>query len=345
MTIYKAKGLEFDHVVLPYLDRTTRPTDPPLLLWRREGGGLLMAERRSGELYRWLAREDRARDAHERERLLYVACTRARESLHLFAEAEERPAGDSLLSLLWPQYAEAAIDAQTRHLAEAPAAPYRPAARESAASPPAARLRLPADHVWCPPAMDYPPPPVGPAAVERDALAHRPEVGLGTLIHEVLHHLSRVPLPDDALAFCRARQHVWREALQRFGVPDAAHDALLARLTDQLRGVLADPDGRRILQARTGAYAELALSSAGEVGVTRAFVDRTYVDPDGRRWIVDYKTGAPMPGETEQVFVAAEMQRHGPQLQRYAALARAVFAEPLRLALYFTALPRLEVFD
>src|SRR5690606_34845933 len=158
MTIHKAKGLEFDHVILPFLERTTRTNEPPMLLWRREGDGLLLASRESGELYRWLAREDRARERHELERLLYVGCTRARETLHLFAEAAERPAGDSLLALLWPaleaperkEPEPAPVPAETRRVAEAAAGYLRLAEADAPR-----RLRLPADYLWQPPRLAY----------------------------------------------------------------------------------------------------------------------------------------------------------------------------------------------
>src|ERR1039458_4566215 len=62
----------------------------------------------SKTLNRWLKRVEFARDAAERKRLFYVACTRAREELHLFA-TPETTVGDtinphylSLLHAAWP---------------------------------------------------------------------------------------------------------------------------------------------------------------------------------------------------------------------------------------------------
>ena len=107
LTIHKAKGLEFDHVLLPFLDRQTRPTDAPLLRWRLQDDHLLMACRDTGPLYEWLAEEDRQRERHELQRLLYVACTRARRTLLLSAtHPGDAPAHGSLLNLLWPRVAD-----------------------------------------------------------------------------------------------------------------------------------------------------------------------------------------------------------------------------------------------
>ena len=103
LTIHKAKGLEFDHVLLPYLERTTRSDEAELLLWRALPEGLLMGVRDDDGPFEWLARENRFRERHERQRLFYVACTRAKQSLTLFTSAEDRPPDSAMLSLLWPQ--------------------------------------------------------------------------------------------------------------------------------------------------------------------------------------------------------------------------------------------------
>ena len=92
MTIHRAKGLEFDHVLVPGLHRVSRVDDPPPILWRPEAGRLLLGVRGStvGDgVHRWLSHEERHRDANERLRLLYVAATRARHSLQLFGVLED----------------------------------------------------------------------------------------------------------------------------------------------------------------------------------------------------------------------------------------------------------------
>jgi ATP-dependent exoDNAse (exonuclease V) beta subunit len=119
MTIHRAKGLEFDHVFVPSLHRTNRRDDPPPIRWRPEGNHVLIGIDRAGthdDVYRWLGYEDARRDANELIRLMYVAATRARHTLHLSAvlEMDDRgelrsPAPRSLLSTLWPSIAASAI--------------------------------------------------------------------------------------------------------------------------------------------------------------------------------------------------------------------------------------------
>ncbi len=116
MTIHRAKGLEFDHVLIPGLHRVNRVDDPPTILWRPEGNQLLLGVRGKHEhgVYRWLQHEERHREANEQIRLLYVAVTRARRSVYLFAVLDgdgdtlRPPPARSLLAPIWPFVADRA---------------------------------------------------------------------------------------------------------------------------------------------------------------------------------------------------------------------------------------------
>ena len=96
MTIHRAKGLEFDHVFVPSLDRDLNRGREPLLRWldlpRREGeSDLVMApvpaigDDAGGTVGVYLKRLMAKRAANEQTRLLYVAATRAKKTLYLSA--------------------------------------------------------------------------------------------------------------------------------------------------------------------------------------------------------------------------------------------------------------------
>ncbi len=113
LTIHKAKGLEFDTVIVPGLGRRPKLDDKPLVLfheWRvADGFECLVApidETRAepDELYRYLRRLDRRQNDWERTRQLYVAATRAKKRLHLMGHVGNKgePAKGSMLSDLWP---------------------------------------------------------------------------------------------------------------------------------------------------------------------------------------------------------------------------------------------------
>jgi hypothetical protein len=120
MTIHRAKGLEFDVVLLPALERMPRGETASMLAWSRTpvdaGSSLLLAPLPPPEgeehspIHRFVRGLEDEKRRLETARLLYVACTRAREQMHLFANVRWKdeddvavmPARDSLLAYLWP---------------------------------------------------------------------------------------------------------------------------------------------------------------------------------------------------------------------------------------------------
>ena len=97
LTVHKAKGLQFDTVIVPGLERRSRPDDKRLLQWMRQPGapqpGLVVAPvagtgAQPNALYQWLENLEAAKLRQERRRLLYVAATRAKRWLHLFGTCQ-----------------------------------------------------------------------------------------------------------------------------------------------------------------------------------------------------------------------------------------------------------------
>ena len=133
MTIHKAKGLEFDTVILPGLHREPSGRDTPLLAWDSfplaSGERLVAAPvnprrgNNTGEptAYDFLQRMEKERSGNEEARVLYVAATRAVRRLHLVGVAlcdEEgallAPRAASPLGRLWPAL-EAEFQQAARH--------------------------------------------------------------------------------------------------------------------------------------------------------------------------------------------------------------------------------------
>ena len=67
-------------------------------------------------------------------------------------------------------------------------------------------------------------------------------------------------------------------------------------------------------------------------------IDRTFIDEQGSRWVVDFKTSTHEGGGLD-AFLAEEVERYRPQLARYAALMQLYRpAERVSVALYFPLL-------
>src|SRR5690606_20207805 len=154
MTLHKSKGLEFDTVIIPGLDRGTRSDDKALLLWQErlaatgERHLLLGPLAATGEdqdsLYGFIRQEADRRRRYEDTRLLYVGCTRAAKRLHLLSCTRlndktglvQAPARGSLLDCIWEQVQE---------LAEPPPAPHSVAVAQEPAHGQHHIVRLPPD--------------------------------------------------------------------------------------------------------------------------------------------------------------------------------------------------------
>ena len=345
MTMHKSKGLEFDTVILPGLGRRPRSGDSELLYWAEQGdsGGnthLLMAPIRSASLQGepisdFLRALEKGKQAFETSRLLYVAATRARSRLHLVGHvdcddsgAADKPASGSLLQRLWPAVAGAfdGLSAAAATTADSTAPGLR------------TLQRLAAD--WQPTGL---PATAGASAVDGgtepalkidfdwagDTARH-----VGTLVHRYLERIANDGVDRWPLARFDALEQTLQRALRTLGVADDELQAATAKTLRALRSTLSDDRGRWILSPQPEARSEWALT-LNDAGVYRHFViDRTFVDGDGRRWIVDYKTGEHLDGDRDG-FLDQEQERYRPQLENYARLLRQIEDRPIRLALYF----------
>lgn len=325
MTIHKAKGLEYDHVILPSLHRRGRTEQPPLLLYSEridaaKKKDLLLAPLKASceeqdLIYNYLFKEEKKKNATELTRLLYVASTRAKKSLHLLATlccdekgAIKTPSSLSLLSHLWPAIQITPDDI----LSLAPL--------KNTSLPPPKRLlkRLSAD--W-----------QAPIAPKQDMAWHdrtssplvyqwrlHPERILGTVIHRLLYQISQEGLATWDLKKINAAQGMFIRLLAQNGLLAEQEQSALLKLNTCLQKTLTDPRGRWILSHQhQAAESELALTALLNGKPQNLVIDRTFIDTAGVRWIIDYKTTT-YAGNKPADFLKDEMQQHKSQLETYA---------------------------
>jgi ATP-dependent helicase/nuclease subunit A len=373
MTIHKSKGLEFDMVVLPALDRHIPRSRDQLLVWhefaRTGRDGMVMAARPAigadgDRLFEFLRRQLRDAAELEAERLLYVACTRAKWQLRLTARigraedhqnsarsAAEGPAEDStvagaahrswsprvgsLLRVLWPvvgpDFAETETEGRAGIQGEGMGAPRG-----------GPLWRVPRD--WTP--------SLGAAPLTTESMSAPPTLRedspvfdwagetarrVGTLVHAELQAMDLASSDEAAI---RARHPHFHRWLALHGVPADRLQEAAARVVEALTAVHRDPRGRWILQRSLEDVREHALSGPAQDGsrsrgeVVRVVFDRSFIDAQGIRWVIDYKTSQHSGGNLEE-FLDREVERYRPQLQRYGMLAKRMGPEPVRLGLYF----------
>ncbi len=350
MTIHKAKGLEFETVILPGLHRQTAGNDSRLLVWDEvaDTNGhehLLVAPMRakgakdSGvTACDYLKKLEAKRTAHESVRLLYVAATRAIRHLHLVGvvalapekpEGMKTPANDSLLNLLWTPVAQ-------RVFAEA-----LPIGNDNEAlTEPDTRIFIP--KLWRLRQPEIPEilrstPQTEAFSNETNAPDNLPDMSIsrescvGTLVHRYLELIAKQGLshwPPERLDPLRPTCERWltQQGLAPEVATEAAGDVLAA-----LQTTLNSVAGRWILSSHEEAAAEQGWSSrAGNVAVNHV-IDRIFI-ADGCRWIIDYKT-VQAGGESIK-DLRQQAEKYRPQLERYAGLFVADQL-PTRMAVFF----------
>jgi ATP-dependent exoDNAse (exonuclease V) beta subunit len=361
MTIHKAKGLEFDTVVIPGLGRPTKQDDPQLLVWvdreGPEGRELLMSpvspRRKEDSICRYVTRLDRAKTENEAVRLLYVACTRAKRRLHLIGhvrvngEGEMKPESGSLLAHLWPAVQDShnqiwvgqtsvcgGLQATScgaeapRRLKPAPPNSLQPAQNGFACEAPRPIRRVPAEwDVGQVLGLRRPPRPPRYTASETQAFSGVEETWrqAGTILHRLLDRIAREGID----LWPPERVQALRPTITRL-LPDAASDRIVTGVTR----AVTDERGRWVLSEHTAARSEFEIAGVLYGVVYRATIDRTFVDASGTRWIIDYKASEPA-GQDVDSFLASEQAKYLVQMERYAALFALMEDRPVRLALYF----------
>ncbi len=347
MTIHKSKGLEFDTVIVPGLGRFGRGDEALPIKWlQTHDGRLLLApakqpdEPEADAIYQLIGAVEKEKADNELKRLLYVAVTRARSSIHLLGHATIRNNGvscdkRSLLQVIWPQVEAAFADLCA-------ACDDDEVIQDLPASPPLLH-RLPGD--WRMPPLQ---PALGcddgvlntqsPSQPDQQAIefdwASLVARHIGTVVHQYLQRIADEGVAHWSLPRISAQRAAISASLKELGVAQEACEQAVKRCQETLNNTLDDPRGRWLLSSHQHAASEFAVSGLHEGGVAMYIIDRTFIDESGVRWIVDYKTGDHQGGDSAQ-FLDREKTRYQQQLQGYAELMQHLDSAPIRLGLYF----------
>jgi ATP-dependent exoDNAse (exonuclease V) beta subunit len=354
LTIHKAKGLEFDTVILPGLGRYSRSDAPRLLLWleymdQSENAQLLLAPiKQSGTdsdpAYAYVRKIQAAKSANESMRMLYVAATRARSHLHLFGHTEidlnsgavKEPDSRTLLKRFWPA---AAPTFENAWKSQSSMEVTQPEAELPSASPVIPLRRLSANWQAMPPPSDIAWQPSAPMAnpdedASRDHITFEWATDLQRHVGIVVHAMLQNAVEGDGF---ETRSSTITAALSAQGLSgDRLRDGTL-HVEKALRETAADPRGRWILRRHMEDQREYSLCGVVAGRVRHFTLDRTFVDDAGIRWIIDYKTGSHEGGSLE-AFLNNEQARYRPQLENYARLMSHLDPRPIRMGLYFPML-------
>jgi ATP-dependent helicase/nuclease subunit A len=351
MTIHSAKGLEFDTVIVPQLQKETRSSDRELLVWTEEtqaDGSLMLAiapQPAKGEAdagYKEICAEIDKKELHELGRLFYVACTRARNELFLLANVRTKkngaecgkPSGTTFLGLIWNSVEE---QFQEKLRSRVPVQQLLLPLKDD--RPRTVLARLPAE--WQPLRLDTPvreEPPLRRAAASArkttfewagDTSRH-----VGTVVHELLKRYR----PE--LGF-RQLPLIVKSELLRLGVPAAEEGEASARVLRAFTKTLDSERGRWILESRAEEHSEWPIAGRIAMGhqdrLVSGTIDRVFRDEQNRLWIIDFKIGQHKGGKRDE-FLDEEQRRYRDQLESYATLLSRIARGSIWLGLYFPLL-------
>ncbi len=370
MTIHSAKGLEWDLVIVPSLERRGQSNRGRLLTWAEldspdpATAPLLFAPiagrgEPSHALNHWLRSIESSREANELKRLLYVACTRAREELHLFgtlvpSKEGVSAAANTLLNAAWP----AAEEVFTNLLFAPPSAtalqtPLALAAGTETASPTPLLYRIPLQSIM-PKGVALVFTPDGTSTSPPPAPFHRPEGSfaaraLGNAVHALLEQLAHRIASGTGIDAFAAELPNWFPRIEALLRSSGLSPTLVARdakrVLAALQNTLADPIGQWLLAAHADAASERALTAwePRRAGIRLDRIFRAGPTPlapgDTHLWIVDFKTSAHSSGQLD-VFLDRQRTAYTPQLTAYAEILRAANpGAPIRTMLFYPLIP------
>ena len=347
MTIHKAKGLEFDFVLLPGLGKKQKADEKQLINWITHGDNLLFAPiphvgEEDSEIYKFLKLLERDRSLFETRRLLYVAATRTKKQLHLFGHTQTTkdgiaPQSPSSLNHLWNfiasdwQEAYANLKTPTATILkpkdDGQYLRRLPLHFETPTASPDIKTEL---------AMDI--------SLEEEVL-YEWAGNEARCLGNVLHRLFETIVKQGLDGWDERRVDKIKPSLEAALIAEGMSPLNLEATTEKgmraLKNILKDGNGRKILQQYEHEEAEYALTFKDNRNFRTKIVDRTYVDDEGIRWIIDYKTGERTGGNVEGFF-KQEVERYRSQLESYEQLIRLEGeTRPIKKALYYPLHKRL----
>jgi len=385
MTIHKSKGLEWDVVMVPGLQKKDPADRERLLTWSEidsddaDAAHIMLAPisgrgEGSKALNAWLRSIDKAKKAAERKRVFYVACTRAREELHLFASPEATVRGEvvrpygSLLATAWaaakPHFTVSG-SSPGKHTQMHILFPTREeegfiggiAAVADEVIRPAALQRLPMGFMpesrfSMKTRLSY-----GEDAITTEpAHFERPEGSFearafGNAVHTFLEMLAKKLANGASIEGVVREVAEWTPRIVSVLRGDGLHPTVVERLVPRVKtaltNMLEDGEGRWVLSQHELASNELSLNSwshvRDSVRLDRVFHSGAQPMQNGADylWIIDYKTANHGRGGLDE-FLGEERIKYAEQMKAYAQVMRdRVENGKLRVGLYYPMLPKL----
>lgn len=331
MTIHKAKGLEFETVILYNINKKPANNTEPLLRFEQSQNRLHVGMAKASDteekdaISLFIKERENERSRYELQRLVYVAVTRARNQLHLVGTLglnrtdEPKPIKNSLLDLLWPVIKGDFINAT-------------PLVKTNNKTEQAQRSCMLLQRLAAVDSLPVVPPRSRPAGINQWQWVEEPfkEAAIGTVAHAWLERIGRDGREQWQPSRIEQSQSVMQRQLLRAGVVQADAQEAVLEVQDTLLRTLSSERGQWLLDAAKAHREWTLLDAEGRVSIIDLAISQ------GDRWlIVDYKTAKPHVGQSKTDFLSAMRARYATQLQRYCEQVTAFDGRLAVAALYF----------
>jgi ATP-dependent helicase/nuclease subunit A len=284
MTIHKAKGLEFDTVIIPYLNKYPQNDQTQLILFDNQLiAHIRDASEQAEPIYRYLQLKKSLQNNFEARRLLYVALTRAKKNIYLLSEPISTAPKNSFLAFLGSFVNKFTLIEQGAADSAKVAASYQ---------------RLPLALINS-----------SPLALVNTALNNELESvkyfdanfmrTTGIVLHEILHYIATIGIANTAM-----------DSFDYYIQQRIANKIYQTLAMQTLAKVFHNSRARNILSHQhRESYSEWSIVTNFKE-VKKNILDRAYLDDKHIFWIVDYKL-------CDNNELDAKINEFNKQLKRY----------------------------
>jgi len=317
LTIQKSKGLEFDHVIIPNLNKRTRNEESDLVLYDKS----TLSIKNPGNdknLHSYHAYKERKRLDNEKIRLLYVAMTRAKNKCYLIGTVKKEgdlvvPNSGTFMNILWPFFSDKFTEIETPE-------------DESSFEKFIPKLRRLNDNFYS-----------GDKRYKRSIDTEElsfcyPNISTniqrftGNIVHKYLEIIVKKQLDIDKI-LCNKLDYTESLYLgKNFKKKDIKIGLNLVKKS--LEMLKKTSDGRWILNRYLADNSEVSYLLESNNTTTQHIPDRSFIEND-TQWIIDYKTPfSPIKN------LAVEAKKHLPQLRLYETIFKGN-KRAIQKAIYF----------
>ncbi|AGF46692.1 ATP-dependent exoDNAse (exonuclease V) beta subunit [Candidatus Kinetoplastibacterium desouzaii TCC079E] len=321
MTMHKSKGLQFDTVILHGLHHSSKNDRDPLIRFESNSNGVLFApinpkySNDSDLISDYLKNRARIRNSYEIDRLMYVACTRAKKKIHLVASVKldenglcSNPNSDSLLGRLWSNISTDDCKNLNKELGFT---------KKNSNSKPLSRISLDGLSLiresTCQDNRNIIENFYEKNKREKYSLLHNCDAIMGTVMHFWLRRIAEEGLDLWNIDYLLKYNYIIRKHLIRSGIPVFDVDKYTNIVVTALSNMLMDDKGLWLLSNYNNSRREWSLvDDHGQIFVLDVALDL------GDSWlIVDYKLSKIHENEDINNFIVRIKDTYSSQLRKY----------------------------